>query len=68
MFHHNEEGIFVFKNVPYLQDCNNNTLHKIQIHKDIKDQTPVRGQDEKTSDTQGKDFWSPKRLRRVGNL
>ena len=31
--------------------------------KDIKDLTPVRGQDEKISDTQGIDFWSPTRLR-----
>ena len=29
--------------------------------RDIKDLTPVRGQDEKISDTQGKDFWSPTR-------
>jgi hypothetical protein len=34
---------------------------------DIKDLTPVRGQDGKISDTQGKDFWSPTRLRRVGD-
>jgi hypothetical protein len=26
---------------------------------EIKDLTPVRGQDGKISDTQGKDFWSP---------
>ena len=32
---------------------------------DIKDLTPVRGQDGKISDTQGKDFWSPTMLRRV---
>ena len=32
----------------------NFTNHK----KDIKDLTPVRGQDGKISDTQGKDFWS----------
>jgi len=36
-------------------------------HIDIKNQTPVRGQDGKISDTQGKDFWSPTRLRRVGD-
>jgi hypothetical protein len=31
-------------------------------------QTPVRGQDRKISDTRGKDFyWSPTRLRRVGD-
>jgi len=35
--------------------------------KDIKDLTPVRGQDGKISDTQGKDFWSLTRLRRVGD-
>jgi hypothetical protein len=35
--------------------------------KDIKDLTPVRGQDGKISDTQGKDFLSPTRLRRVGD-
>ena len=35
--------------------------------RDIKDLTPVRGQDGKISDTQGKDFWSPTRLRRVGD-
>ena len=35
--------------------------------KDIKDLTPVRGQDGKISDTQGKDFCSPTRLRRVGD-
>ena len=29
---------------------------------DIKNLTPVRGQDGKISDTQGKDFWSPTRL------
>jgi hypothetical protein len=34
---------------------------------DIKDLTPVRGQDGKISDTQGKDFWSPTRLCRVGD-
>ena len=34
---------------------------------DIKDLTPVRGQDGKISDTQGKDFWSPMKLRRVGD-
>ena len=34
---------------------------------DIKDLTPVRGQDWKISDTQGKDFWSPTGLRRVGD-
>ena len=33
--------------------------------KDIKDLTPVRGQDGKFSDTQGKYCWSPTRLRRV---
>ena len=32
---------------------------------DIKDLTPVRGQDGKISDTQGKDLWSPTRLHRV---
>jgi hypothetical protein len=32
-----------------------------------KNQTPVRGQNGKISDTQGKDFWSPTRLRRVGD-
>jgi hypothetical protein len=32
------------------------------FHQDIKDLTPVRGQDGKISDTQGKDFWSPTRL------
>ena len=35
--------------------------------KDIKDLTPVRGQDGNISDTQGKDFWSPTRLCRVGD-
>ena len=34
---------------------------------DIKDLTLVRGQDGKISDTQGKDFWSPTRLCRVGD-
>jgi hypothetical protein len=34
---------------------------------DIKDLTSVRGQDGKISDTQGKDFWSPARLSRVGD-
>jgi hypothetical protein len=29
--------------------------------KDIKDLKPVRGEDGKISDTQGKDFWSPNR-------
>ena len=29
--------------------------------KDIKDLTPVRGQEGKISDTQGTDFWSPTR-------
>ena len=38
-----------------------NTMAKWK--KDIKDLTPVRGQDGKISDTQGKDFWSPTRLR-----
>jgi hypothetical protein len=32
-----------------------------------KNQIPVKGQDGKISDTQGKDFWSPTRLRRVGD-
>ena len=39
-------------------------------NKDIKDLTTVRGQDGKISNTQigqGKDFWSPTRLRRVGD-
>ena len=36
-------------------------------HRDIKDLTPVRGQDRKISDTQGKNFLSPTRLRRVGD-
>ena len=43
---------------------------KFEIHVkkwDIKDLTPVRGQDGKISDTHGKDFWSPTRLRRVGD-
>ena len=35
--------------------------------RDVKDLTPVRGQDGKISDTQGKDFWFPTRLRRVGD-
>jgi hypothetical protein len=35
--------------------------------KEIKDLTPVRGHDGKISDTQGKDFWSPTRFRRVGD-
>jgi len=34
---------------------------------DIKDLTLVRGQDGKISDTQGKDFWSPTRLGRIGD-
>jgi hypothetical protein len=34
---------------------------------EIKGLTPVRGQDGKISDTQGKDFWSPTMLRRVGD-
>jgi hypothetical protein len=33
--------------------------------REIKDLTPVRGQDGKISDTQGKDFWSPTRLRHL---
>jgi hypothetical protein len=36
-------------------------------HRDIKGLTPVRRQDGKISDTQGKDFWSPTRVRRVGD-
>jgi hypothetical protein len=38
-----------------------------KLKKEIKDLTPVRGQDGKILDTQGKDFWSPTRLLRVGN-
>ena len=41
-------------------------IYSLQI-KEIKDLTPVRGQDGKISDTQGKDFWSPTRLCRVGD-
>ena len=37
------------------------------VIKEIKDLTPVRGQDGKISDTQGKNFWSPTRHRRVGD-
>ena len=37
------------------------------IPREIKDLTPIRGQDGKISDTQGKDFWSSTRLRRVGD-
>jgi len=41
---------------------------KVKCHiEEIKDLTPVRGQDGKISDTQGKDFWSPTRLCRVGD-
>jgi hypothetical protein len=40
---------------------------KEKEQKDIKDIKPVRGQDRKISDTQGKDFWSPTRLCRVGD-
>ena len=35
--------------------------------RDLKDVTPVRGQDGKISDTQGKDIWSLTRLRRFGD-
>jgi hypothetical protein len=40
---------------------------KKNLYRDIKDPTPVREQDGKISDTQGKDFWSPTRLCRVGD-
>ena len=43
------------------------TAKTINFEGDIKDLTLVRGQDEKISHTQGKDFWSPTRVRRVGN-
>ena len=39
----------------------------LALVQDIKDLTPVRGQEWKISDTQGKDFWSPTRLCRVGD-
>ena len=37
------------------------------MYEDIKYLTPVRGQNGNISDTEGKDFWSPTRFRRVGN-
>ena len=41
--------------------------NKQKIIWEIKNLKPVGGQDGKISDTQGKDFWSPTRLRRVGD-
>jgi hypothetical protein len=50
------------------QDTRGKDFYRSQTNKkEIKDLTPVRGQDGKISDTQGKDFWSPTRFRRVGD-
>jgi len=38
----------------------------IFFSEDIKDLTPVRGQDGKISDTQGKDFWTNRNLPPAG--
>ena len=49
------------ENPPKMCTVNKSSMTSIPS-RDIKDPTPVRGQDGQISDTQGKDFWSPTRL------
>ena len=57
-------GSFIFFKVEHTEMRVKDVAFHTRV-KDIKDLTPVRGQDGKISDTQGKDFWSPTRLCRV---
>jgi hypothetical protein len=55
-------------NRPFMFSCKVFSLNDLNFFpEDVKDITPVRGQEGKISDTQEKDCWSPTRLRRVGD-